>query len=117
MPKSSKRICARGGCHTTVEDKRYCNKHSEHEPGNFRGYHRDDQHRRFYNSKAWRNLSKSFLIENPFCIECKKKDRLELSKHSDHIKSIRTHWHLRLEWSNLRALCIRCHNVKTAKGK
>lgn len=117
MPLSSKRICARGGCHVTVDEKRYCKKHSEHEAGNFRGMLRDDKTRRFYNSKAWRGLSKAFLRDNPFCIDCKNNNRIELSKHSDHIKSIRTHWHLRLEWSNLNPLCIRCHNIKTSKSK
>ena len=118
MPFASKRICARGGCHKVVEgEPRYCKEHDQYESGNFRGTHRDSKTRSFYNSKAWRSLTKAFLSENPFCIECKKKKRLELSKHSDHIKSIKTHWDLRLEWNNLQALCIKCHNTKTAGGK
>jgi len=67
----------------------------------------------FYNSKAWRNLSKRYaLSKNYICEECRKKGILKKGTQVHHIVPIDQDWDKRLDWDNLQLLCTECHNEK-----
>lgn len=115
MPFASAKICSRSGCFKVVRDTRYCLAHTQYEQP-FQQMNVTAEQRKFYNSKAWEKLRQVFLIENPFCVHCEHEHITRLADHCDHIKPIRTHWHLRLEWSNLQSLCLTCHSSKTGRA-
>jgi 5-methylcytosine-specific restriction enzyme A len=58
---------------------------------------------------AWRAVRKQFLAKNARCVHCG-----ALATEADHIQSIADRPDLRLNWSNLRALCKPCHSRRTA---
>jgi 5-methylcytosine-specific restriction enzyme A len=67
---------------------------------------------RFYDSKEWHKLRGKILRAFPLCqaLGCS-----EPSKRVDHIKAIRDGG-APLEAANLQALCVSCHNSKTARN-
>lgn len=68
---------------------------------------------RFYNSKAWRQLSKLVLNERYYvCAMCGGDAAL-----ADHIIPVRVDWSLRLDKDNIQPLCESCHAVKTREEK
>jgi 5-methylcytosine-specific restriction endonuclease McrA len=62
--------------------------------------------------QAWRKLRARFLQVHPLCCveACGEKATIV-----DHISSIRDRPDLRLEWSNLRPMCNRCHSARTSR--
>lgn len=70
---------------------------------------------RFYHSKRWTNLSKSYRSKHPLCVECLKNKRYVKAQVVDHIIPIRTEqgWVKRWDKTNFQSLCIACHNEKT----
>lgn len=59
--------------------------------------------------RAWEKLRKLVLRDMPYCCRCGKPATVV-----DHIKPISEAPELRLERSNLRPMCARCHNQRTA---
>lgn len=71
---------------------------------------RDPKYKRFYNSKAWRNMSATYMGSVGYrCEEC---GQLAVEVH--HVDPIQqgSGWNRRLDWYNLQALCLSCHNKK-----
>lgn len=68
---------------------------------------------KFYASKVWRRVRSIVLNENPYCLICKKKGITTLADTVDHIKPIEPNATLseKLDRSNLRSLCKRCHDA------
>lgn len=83
-------------------------------------YKTDKDKMKFYKGTKWRKLRQQVLEEQNYeCQECKENGRVTLAnpdKHKsldiDHIKELSTHPELAYEITNLRVLCIRCHNAK-----
>jgi 5-methylcytosine-specific restriction endonuclease McrA len=72
---------------------------------------RDPESVRFYHSTPWLRLRALQLSDHPECQDChEKRDDLVEAKHVHHVKPIRTHPELRLDQTNLRSLCVGCHN-------
>lgn len=71
---------------------------------------RDKKYIRFYNSADWKRMSAAYIQDKAYRCEGQGCSRVATEVH--HIKPIQTAqgWPLRLEWSNLMAVCIRCHN-------
>lgn len=71
---------------------------------------RDKKYIRFYNSADWKRLSAAFLQDKVYKCEGLNCNKVATEVH--HMKPIQTHegWLLRLEWSNLKAVCVSCHN-------
>ena len=68
-----------------------------------------------YNLRRWRDsIRPSFLRDNPLCVVCERNGLCEPATEVDHINPISQGgaWD---DWSNLQALCKRCHSRKTAK--
>lgn len=71
---------------------------------------RDPKYKQFYNSSEWRTLKEKKLQEEQYrCERCKK-----LATEVHHIKYIQQEegWELRLDYNNLEALCVDCHNYR-----
>ena len=67
---------------------------------------RNPQHRRFYNSKAWKTLSAKKMQDAGYrCEQCG-----ELATEVHHIETLEANWGRRMDYTNLKALCHRCHD-------
>ena len=70
---------------------------------------RNPKYSRFYHSDQWRGLSAWYLTRHPYCEECG-----EIAVEVHHVVPIQTEegWNRRFDVTNLRALCLKCHNEK-----
>lgn len=69
---------------------------------------RDPKYTRFYASTDWKRMSKGKMQDAGYrCEEC---GAIAVEVH--HVDPIQTEsgWERRLDWSNLKALCLDCHN-------
>lgn len=57
------------------------------------------------------------MAENPICIDCERVGKVKGAEHIHHVAKLADRPDLKYEWSNLMALCERCHNIRTAKGE
>lgn len=73
---------------------------------------RDPKYLAFYRSKPWRLTSRAKLQAVSYKCEARLKGCQGLAVEVHHRKAIQTPegWDLRLEWSNLEAVCTNCHN-------
>ena len=62
---------------------------------------------------TWRKLRLEFLKAHPLCDFCHAGGRVTPAAVVDHILTIEARPDLRLEWNNLRSLCVRCHNTRS----
>lgn len=111
--------CNRPGCTNYIStSKTYCDEHKDH---NYKQYERirtsteeGRQYKRFYDTKAWKELRYQVLLEAGFICEMCKRNEATVA---DHIIPTLVRWDLRLERDNIQALCVSCHNQKTAADK
>lgn len=76
---------------------------------------RDPKYTRFYNGMEWRTLSARYTQDRGYrCEKCR-----GVGTEVHHIKPIQTPdgWELRLDYSNLELLCIKCHNDRHDRFK
>lgn len=59
---------------------------------------------------AWRQASRSYLLQHPHCAQCARNGIRTNAVLVDHIISIRRAPHLRMERSNWQSLCTPCHS-------
>lgn len=74
---------------------------------------RGNSHQRGYD-RAWQKLRSVFLREHPLCTFCAERGCITPAQVVDHITSIALRPDLRLVRENLRSLCKRCHDSRTA---
>lgn len=130
------KLCAR--CQKLIEaPNRYCDKckvivdkqveQYKQKSNNRYNQQRDKKYTQFYNSKAWRTLSKKYLTKHYLCEECEKEAKskkeytIQLAEEVHHKEAIQTEtgWIRRLDESNLISLCHIHHDIahKRFKGK
>ena len=76
---------------------------------------RDKKYLAFYNSPEWRRLSSQYMTDVGYkCERCK---RLATEVH--HKQPIQTPegWDRRLDYTNLKAVCVECHNIEHGRFK
>mgnify|MGYP002673798769 CR=1 FL=1 len=76
---------------------------------------RDKKYLRFYNSPEWRHLSNQYMVDVGYkCEMCHK-----IATEVHHVVPIQTEegWLRRLDYTNLMALCVNCHNKKHCRFK
>ncbi len=67
---------------------------------------RNPQHRQFYNSKVWKTLSARKMQDAGYrCENCG-----ELATEVHHVETLEENWGRRMDYTNLKALCHRCHD-------
>ena len=77
-----------------------------------------EQHRRNVTyGRKWKEFRLRFLAEHPLCEDCQEADKITAASEVHHLAKVTDRPDLRLEWTNLLALCKRCHSVRTAKGE
>lgn len=106
MPSINNKHCPK---HGTYQSKR-CEECASEYNKQYDKTMRNKEASNFYNSRAWRNVSKSFLTSNPVCLMCG-----SIAQHSDHIVAIKDGGD-KYSFSNLQPLCIACHNSKEIKA-
>lgn len=99
--------CAR--CDTIVKGACPCyNKvrDSKRLPSSQRGY-----------DHKWRKARAAFLSKNPLCHDCSISGHVTPAVDVHHIVKIADDPSLRLDFTNLMALCKVCHSIRTARGE
>lgn len=115
MPLAAPTPCRHPGCGAVLTKPGYCDAHRV-------AVHRDygrarrgfDTERCFYQSTAWRAVRAAFLREHPVCARCSALGRVVAAVVADHVVPLKDGG-ARFDWSNLQALCVSCHNSKTAR--
>ena len=110
MPRKPKQPCAYPNC-AELTDGRYCEQHRRQVNNEYNRYTRDEDDKNFYNSTAWRRLSRIQLRREPLCAECLRAGRITPAEIADHIQPIRDGG-ARLDSENIQSLCRACHNRK-----
>ena len=73
---------------------------------------------KFYNSRIWRNKSKSILKRDRYeCQDCKNQKKYKRASEVHHILSIDTHPELAFTNTNLVSLCKTHHNLRENREK
>lgn len=99
------------GCQVVV-DKIREQRQKEHKQTVDRNYNkrRDPKYVRFYNSNDWKILSAKYMQSQGY--RCQGCGAIATEVH--HVKPIQTDegWKRRLDWDNLEAVCVGCHNKR-----
>ncbi|MBR0575692.1 HNH endonuclease [Proteiniclasticum sp. BAD-10] len=96
-------------CRPAIEEQKEINqKLREQRYNKKRSTKADPKYRAFYRSQDWITLARVYLQDHEYhCEDCK-----AMAAEVHHVVPIQTAdgWLRRLDYDNLRALCIRCHN-------
>lgn len=117
--------CNKVNCNELINfNESYCDEHKQLSEQSNKDYDslrnkRDNQYRKFYNSKAWKDARHiSMLRHDSLCQEClRSSSRYTQADVIDHIVELRDDYSRRLDQSNLEPLCHDCHNKKTYREK
>ena len=108
--------CGHAGCRELIDyDVKYCERHKDSYSKQYNKFRWNNQNDyvKFYNSKAWRELSKSALIDSYYTCKMCGQDAVL----SDHIIPTEIDWNKRLDKNNIQTLCHRCHTIKTREDE
>ena len=115
MPRAAPTPCRHPGCPVLLTQPGYC---AQHQAAVHRDYGRArrafDTERTFYQSAAWRVVRAAFLRAHPLCRECASCGLKVAARVVDHVLPLKDGGE-RFDWINLQALCVSCHNRKTAR--
>lgn len=81
-----------------------------------RARRRFDREVGFYQSTRWRAVRAAYLRAHPTCRACAHEERWVPSVVVDHIQPIKENG-ARYDARNLQALCVSCHNRKSARER
>ena len=115
MPLSAPTPCRHPGCGVVLARPGYCDTHRK-------AVHRDygrarrsfDAELGFYQSAQWRAVRAAFLRQHPVCGACEQHGRVVTAVVADHVTPLKDGG-ARFDTANLQALCVSCHNRKTAR--
>ena len=117
MPSRAPTPCRHPGCARLVPTPGRC---TEHQPLLHRDYGRArrgfDAEVTFYRSTSWRMVRAAFLREQQLCAACAIGGRVVVAKVVDHVLPIKRGG-ARFDARNLQALCVPCHNRKSANER
>lgn len=116
--------CNKVNCNELINfNESYCDEHKQLSKQSNKDYDslrnkRDNQYRKFYNSKAWKDASHNATLKaNSLCQECIRNGKYTIGVEVDHIIELRDDWNKRLDRDNLELLCAKCHREKTYREK
>ena len=113
MPLRSPKPCSYPGCAAYTTHGSRCDAHSRGDDN-----HRGSAWRRGYDDD-WRSVRREYLAEHPFCERQSKCGRLPMSMRLatevHHRQTVARRPDLRLDPTNLEALCHACHSEITAR--
>jgi len=67
-------------------------------------------YKHLYNTRRWYRLRHHQLAQQPFCVDCARRDRSTAAKIVDHIRPHRGDEALFFDDQNLQSLCKPCHD-------
>lgn len=67
--------------------------------------------------RRWHKRSRAFLQEHPLCVQCKARGEVAAASVVDHVIPHKGNVDRFWDWDNLQALCVRCHNAKSARER
>lgn len=102
MPNAAPRICSR--CNHTEP----CPQHGREVRRKEYDKNRSPAHERGYD-RNWRKVRKRYLSRHPLCEDCQERGEIKPAEEVHHLTPIRESPVVRLDASNLRALCRACH--------
>lgn len=107
--------CNKAGCGALATTNGYCDKHQSARRVTEQQYdkQRGSASERGYGHK-WRKERLEYLAKHPLCVTCQSLGRVTAAVVVDHIVAHKGDQHLFWRRSNWQALCIVCHNRKTA---
>ena len=119
MPRKPKHQCKTPSCpHATRAT--YCVDCAATGKGTATGKVRDERASpsvRGYD-RAWQRLRLWYLRRHPLCEECRRADKVVPAEQVHHVVAFKGKDDpLRLDPTNLEALCVSCHNRKTSEGQ
>lgn len=108
MPTRPKKPCSFSMCPALVPSgTRFCEKHTKAERKRYADRPERKDSNRFYSSKRWLKLRNMFLRAHPLCEKCG-----DVATICHHCKvAVKDDPSRAMEWSNLEALCNRCHEA------
>lgn len=112
MPRKAPTPCRHPGCAVVLAVPGYCDQHRGIQHRDYDRTRRSEPERAFYKSVAWQRTREAYLRAHPLCCACEAKGLTVAARAVDHIVPIKSGGE-RLDWRNLQALCIPCHNRKT----
>ena len=80
-------------------------------------YKTEDNHAKFYNSKAWKKLRLTYITDHPLCENCLANGIIKPAREVHHKQIFSTarteegQWNLFLDDRNLMSVCIKCHHM------
>ena len=122
MPRRKLKPCNYPSCPELVMvGTGYCGEHAkQYESKRNKVYdnkQRDKKRADFYNSLAWRRLSKAYLNNEPLCEHCQAQGIITGATEVDHIVAVADDWSKRFKIDNLQSLCHSCHMIKTVEDR
>jgi 5-methylcytosine-specific restriction protein A len=115
MPSRAPTPCRYPGCGAVLATPGFCPQHRANVHQDYgrarRGF---DAEVGFYQSRQWRVVRAAFLREHPLCGLCSARGGLIPARVVDHVVPVKDGG-TRYLASNLQALCVSCHNRKTAR--
>lgn len=65
----------------------------------------------------WQKFRRSYLAQNPLCVDCDSEGRVGAATDVHHIQKLRDKPELKYEEGNLMPLCKMHHDKRTARGE
>jgi 5-methylcytosine-specific restriction protein A len=115
MPSRPKRPCRQPGCRALVTSG-YCPEHQQEAQVRRNERPRESSTQRGYDYR-WQKLRESFLSRHPLCEDCLERDIVTPATLPHHMQPIEQRPDLRLDESNLRALCRDCHEIREGRKR
>ena len=128
-----KKPCNHPGCPHLIEKGRYCQTHKsaanqsrrDYDNGRRKQNHALSESKRIRSSARWQKVQRLVLSSSPTCAdpfgEHARRGTTETATQVHHIHGLTEHPDLAFTWSNLMAVCTRCHSrlereVKTRRN-
>ena len=67
--------------------------------------------------RQYRNAREEKLRIDPLCEDCLERDETTIAVETHHIEKVAARPDLRAAIDNLRSVCKKCHDVRTARGE
>jgi len=112
VPSKALKPCAYPRCKNYATNKGYCQDHQQQKTQYDK--ERGNSYQRGYNSQ-WRQARLDYLSSNPLCVHCQSQGIVKAASVVDHIQPHKGDQDLFWDEANWQALCLSCHNSKTAK--
>lgn len=124
MPKKAFTVCSSPRCnqlthgymcdeHQPIHDKARADAKRKRD-NDFDNNRRKYKGSTVYNHR-WHKARTTYLKSNQLCVKCKEDGQIEKANVVDHVVPHKRDQELFWSKSNWQALCVRCHNSKTAR--